>query len=102
MTVTKIAGWVAMALAVVAAFLNIPYVALVLALVGVVIGWSSPADAHVRVIVSAVALRSFAGAFNELPAVGTYLTAILNNVAIVLSGLAIIIILRNIYNRLTT
>jgi hypothetical protein len=102
MNISKIAGGIAIGLAVVAAFLNVPYVALILALIGVVIGWGSTEDAHVRVIVSALALRAFAPAFNELPGAGSYLTAILNNFAIAMSGMAIMIILRNIYRRLTS
>jgi len=100
MNIYKIAGLIAVALAIIAAFVNIPYAALILAAIGLVIGWNVQADAHVRVIVSALALRAFSGAFNDLPAVGGHVTTILANVATVLTGIAVLVILRNIYKRL--
>jgi hypothetical protein len=100
MNVNKIVGIIAIALAVIAAFVNIPYIALILALVGTVIGWGLEAESHVRVIVSAIALRAFASIFDDIPGAGHYVTSILGNVAIVFSGIAVVIILRNIYRRL--
>jgi hypothetical protein len=100
MNLNKIAGIILIALAVIAAFVNIPYAALILALVGAFVGWGIEAESHVRVIVSAVALHAFAGTFGEIPGVGHYVTSVLGNIAIGLSGIAVLIILRNIYRRL--
>ncbi len=100
MTVFKIVGLIGIALAIVAAFVTVPHVAPILALCGAVIGWATTAENHVRVIASAVALHLLAGAFDDVPTAGSYLTSILANVGSVLAGAAILIILRNIYNRI--
>lgn len=100
MTVYKIFGLIGVALAVIAAFVTIPYVALALPICGLFVGWATPADSHVRVIVTALALTAFAGAFNSAPAVGPYLTAIIANGGLFVAGAALMIIFRNIYNRL--
>ena len=100
MNVSKIFLIAALALAVIAAFVHIPYIALVLAVAGAIAGWDVEVDIHVRVIVSAVALHAFSGIFDTLPAAGPYLTAILGNVAIGLSGVAVAIIVHNIIRRL--
>jgi hypothetical protein len=100
MSVFKIAGLIGLALAVIAAFVMIPYVGLVIAAAGLVIGWGTPADAYVRVIVSALALRAFAATFDAIPGAGPYITTILGNVSVLVAGAALMIILRNIYNRM--
>ena len=100
MSVYKIVGLAGLALAVIAAFVSIPYAALLLAICGMVVGWATPAEAHVRVIVSALALRAFAGLFESAPAVGTYLTSIIGNLAMIVAGAAVLIILRNMVNRI--
>jgi len=96
----KIVGIVAVLLAVVAAFVNIPYAAVILAILGVVVAFNVPADAQVRIIVSALALRALAGTFDGIPAAGPSLTSIIGNVGSVLAGIALLIIFRNIYNRM--
>ncbi len=101
MTVYRIFGLIGVALAVIAAFVAIPPVALLaLPICGLVVGWAAPADSHVRVIVSALALTAFAGAFNAAPAVGSYLTAIIANLGLFVAGGALMIIFKNIVNRL--
>jgi len=100
MNVVKMLGLLGLVLALVAAFVPIPYVAPLLAVLGLFVGWPTPADSHVRVIVSAVALHVLAPAFDEIPTLGPNLTTILGNVAMGLAGAAIAIILRNIFNRL--
>ena len=100
MSIYKIFGLAGIALAAIAAFSSIPYTVLLLAICGMVVGWSSPAEAHVRVIVSALALRAFAGLFDSTPAVGIYLTSILGNLATIIAGAAVLIILRNMVNRI--
>jgi hypothetical protein len=100
MNVYKLLGFAGIALAIVAAFVPIPYIAPVLALLGLAVGWPTPPDSHVRVIVSAVALHVLAPAFDEIPAIGPYLTTIIGNLAMGLAGAAIVIILRNVFNRL--
>lgn len=100
MSVQKIAAIVGILLAVVAAFVEVPYAGVLLAIAGIVVALEIGADIQVRVIVSALAMHAFAGAFDSLPTVGHYLTGILGNIGTVLAGAALLIILRNIFNRL--
>jgi len=99
MSVQKIVGLVGILLAVVAAFVMIPYVALILAVLGLVAGFSMVAEEHVRVIVSALALNVLAATFATLPEAGLYVTAIIGNVGTLAAGAALMIIFRNIYAR---
>ena len=99
MSVQKIAFLVALLLAVVAAFATIPYAALILAVLGLIGGLTVVAEEHVRVIVSALALKYFADIFGAIPQVGGYVTSIIGNVALIAAGAALMIIFRNIYGR---
>jgi disulfide bond formation protein DsbB len=99
MTYQKILGLVALAISIVGAFVAIPYIGLILLVIGLIIGFSIAGEHHVRVIVSAIALSMFAGAFSAVPAVGTYLQTIVTNIGALAAGAALSIILLNIYNR---
>jgi hypothetical protein len=99
MTYQKILGLVALAISIVGAFVAIPYIGLILLVIGLIIGFSIAGEHHVRVIVSAIALSMFAGAFSVVPAVGTYLQTIVSNIGALAAGAALSIILLNIYNR---
>ena len=99
MKAQKIVGLVGMALAVVGAFVVIPNLAAILVVFGLVIGFSIDGADHVRVIVSAVALAALAGTLAAIPAVGDKLALIVGNIGIAAAGAAIMIILRNVYNR---
>jgi hypothetical protein len=97
--IEKIVGLIAIALAVLAAFVAIPHADLVLLLAGLVVGWSIAREDHVRVIVSALALTGFSHLFSGAPEVGQYLSSILANGGLVIAGASIMIILRNTYGR---
>ena len=99
MTYQKILGLVALAVSIVGAFVAIPYIGLILLVIGLIIGFSIAGEHHVRVIVSAIALSMFAGAFSAVPGVGTYLQTIVTNIGALAAGAALSIILVNIYNR---
>ena len=99
MSFNKIVLWVSLALAIVGAFAAVPYEVLALAVLGLVIGFSIPGEEHVRVIVSALALRVLAETFATIPAAGMYVTAIIGNIAAIAAGAALMIIFRNIYAR---
>jgi hypothetical protein len=98
--VTKIVGLLGVLLGIVAAFVNVPYAAPILAVAGVVVGLSVAGEHHVRVIVSALALTALAGTFNGIPAAGPALTTILGNFGVLAAGAALLIIVRNMYERL--
>lgn len=100
MSFQKILGLVGLAVAIVGAFVAIPYAALILLVIGLIIGYGIAGADHVRVIVSALALSAFAGHFGAVPSdVGTYLVAIVSNVGALAAGAALAIILVNIVNR---
>ncbi len=99
MNVPKIVGWIALAVAIVGAFVHIPYLAAILVVAGLVVGCFIAAEDHVRVIVTALALTTLSGTLGAIPAVGSYLVTILSNFAVVTSGAALMIIVLNIYRR---
>jgi hypothetical protein len=99
MSFQKILGLVGLAVAIVGAFVTIPYAALILLVIGLIVGHGIAGEHHVRVIVSALALSAFAGAFAAVPGVGTYLQAIVAGFGSIAAGAALAIILVNIYNR---
>jgi hypothetical protein len=99
MKIMKILGLIAIAAAIVGAFVTIPNLATVLVILGLIGGFAIDVPDHVRVIVSALALNALAGALNNIPSLGGYLTNIVSNLGVLASGTAIMIILRNIYNR---
>lgn len=95
----KLIGWAAIALAVVGAFTTIPYLALILLLLGLAVGISIAAEDSVRVMVTALVLTSLSGVFNHIPEVGGYLTSIFSAGAIFVTGGAMTVISRNVWNR---
>jgi hypothetical protein len=98
--VFKIVGLLGVLVAVVAAFTNVPYAEPAMAIAGVVVGISVAAEHHVRVIVSALALHTIAGTFNGIPAAGASITTILGNFGTLAAGAALLIIVRNMYQRM--
>ena len=99
MNVQKILGIVGVLVAIVGAFVAIPYIGLILLVLGLIIGYSILGEHHVRVIVSAIALSMFAGAFSAVPGAGAYLQSIVANLGGLAAGAALSIILINIFNR---
>lgn len=100
MNAQKIVVLVALVVALVAAFTTaIPYDDLILAVLGAIVGFSIVPEEHVRVLVSALVLRYLADTFGTIPTAGEYVTAIIGNVATVAAGAALMIVFRNIYNR---
>jgi hypothetical protein len=99
MNLQKILGLLGIVLAIVGAFVAIPYAAAILLILGLVVGTNIIADHHVRVMVSALVLTGLAQVFDALPGVGSYLTAIFANIGVLAAGAAFMIILRNVYAR---
>jgi len=99
MNIYKIAGIIGLLIAVVAAFVKIPYAMELMAIAGIIVALNIAAEDNVRVIVSAIAIPVVAGLFNGLPTIGTYVTSILTNLGYVIGGAALLIILRNVANR---
>jgi hypothetical protein len=99
MSIIKILGIISVLLAIVGAFVAIPYLAAILVVLGLIGGASIAAEDHVRVIVTALALNSLAGVLSNIPEIGHYLTSIVANLGLMVAGGAITIILCNIYRR---
>ena len=99
MSPLKVATWLALAISVIAAFVMIPYAALVLVVLGLAAGSQWSRDDSVRVIVTAMFLVGVT-ALDAVPQIGTQLGAILGNVGQVAAGASIALIARNIWARL--
>jgi hypothetical protein len=99
MNFRKFVGLAAIALAIVGAFIVIPYLAAMLVILGLVAGLAIDGPDHVRVIVSAIALNTLSSALTSIPAIGDTLANMLSNFGIATAGAALMIILRNVYAR---
>jgi len=95
----KIVGWVGIAIAVLGAFIEIPYAGTLLVLLGLVVGYAIAAEDHVRVLVSALVLTSLSGVLMNIPEIGSYLTSILSAAGTFAAGAALMIVTRNMWRR---
>ena|SRR6185295_4819002 len=100
MNTEKIVGIVGVLVAIVGAFVAIPQMATILLVAGLIVGIFVIGDHHVRVMVTALVLTGLAHTFDAVPAAGTYIAAILANIGVLVVGVSVMIILRNIYARL--
>jgi hypothetical protein len=99
MNVHKIAGLLALLIAVVGAFVAIPSAGLALLVLGVMVGYGVAGEHHVRIIVSALAATAFSSTLGLVPVVGEYLNAIVGGLATFSAGAALLIIGRNMVAR---
>ena len=95
----KLVGWAGIAIAVVGAFVEIPYAALLLVLLGFVAGIPIATEDSTRVIVTALALASLSGVLTNIPEVGSYLATIFSAGGTFVAGATLTIISRNVWNR---
>jgi hypothetical protein len=95
----KIVGWVAIAIAVLGAFVEIPYAGTLLMLLGLVAGYAIASEDHVRVLVTALVLHFLSDAFMSIPEIGPYLTSIFSAVGTFAAGGALMIVTRNLWRR---
>ena len=100
MNLGKIALILGLVVAVVAPFAGIPYLAVALAVLGLVIGITDDSD-QVTVLVTALALAAVHGALNEVPAVGTHITGILGGVSSLINAAALAVIAKGIVARVS-
>jgi hypothetical protein len=92
-------GWAGLLIAVLAAFMDIPYSGAILVVLGLIIGYTIAAEDHVRVLVTALVLGTLSGVLNEIPEIGFYLAKIFGGIGVLTAGAALMIISRNVYNR---
>ena len=95
MSPVSIVRYVAIALAVIAAFVpDIPYAGLAMVVLGGALGFMGvKAEERVLYLVVAVALGSVAGGLDAIPYAGPYVTAILSNIGTLVSAGAAVLIL---------
>jgi len=102
MNAIKIIRIVALALAVIAVFVEIPYVALAFIVLGLLIGFMGvPEERQLLFLVMAAVLAMVADTLNPIPAVGEYLTAILTNASAIMNAGAVAVILMIFKDRIT-
>ena len=102
MDTIKIIRLVAIAVAVIAAFIAIPYVALIMIVLGLAIGFMGvPEERRLIYLVTAVTLTMVADSLGPIPAVGEYLTAILTNMSAIINAGAVAVILMIVKDRIT-
>jgi len=99
MNAQKIAGLIGILLAIVGAFVSIPYAAAILLILGLFIGLSIIPDHHIRVMVSALVLAALSHTFDAIPQIGSYLATILSSFGVLTAGAALMIVMRNAYLR---
>ena len=99
MDTAKIVRLVAAAFAVVAGVVTIPQSALIIAVLGLVVGWFVEEENVVSYLVVALALGASAGALSAIPGAGPYLTSILTSVSSLLYAGACTVIAVRVYNR---
>jgi len=98
----KVLTWGSLAIAVIAAFTDaIPMVAAILVVLGLIAGFMNPLEdvgTRVAYYVLAAALPGIANNLDAIPAVGGSINSILDNVAIVIAGIALANFLLALYN----
>ena len=100
MGAAKIVRMVAVALAVVFAFwTTFEYDALLLAIVGLGIGYFVKVDRRILYLVMVVALSEAVAALHFIPAVGPYVTDIFGNVSSIINAGALVVIGTIVYER---
>jgi len=80
MGVDKIVKLVGVLVAIVAAFVAIPYSALIVALLGIAGAWFIAEDDRSRFLIAAVALSIAQGGLDAIPTVGPFITTALGGV----------------------
>jgi len=97
--ITGLVGSLAIVLAVVAGFVQIPglNVALVILILGIVAGVGAPQDGAIRTMIAVIVLPAIGTTLGMVPAVGEYLGAIFNNVAVAAAGVGATLVARRLY-----
>ena len=103
MSTDRILTAIGVLLAIVAAFVALEWWALILVLLGLLSGFLSPLTdmaARTGYTVAALALPTIADALDAIPMAGSYLNAIIDNLAVVIAGIVIANFLLVIVSRL--
>jgi len=101
MSTTNIIRILGLLVAIIAALITIPYAAVVLALLGLIVGFFVKKDERLFFLILAVAMATVAGSLGVFPTIGIYLTGILTNVSALLTAGAVTVILLYLYESMT-
>jgi len=102
MGVAKILRIIALLIAIVAAFVSLPYVALALVVLGFVVGiMDVEEDRRQMYFLLAITLSMVSGAMEPIPMLGGYITSILGNISMVVNAGAVAVICTIIYERVS-
>jgi len=99
MGVEKIVKLVGVLVAIVAAFVAIPYSAAIVALLGIAGGWFTAEEDRQRLLIAALALIAVSGALGDIPAVGGYISTALGGISGLLNAAAATAIVLGIIDR---
>jgi hypothetical protein len=100
MGVDKIIKLVGVIVAIVAAFVAIPYSAVIVALLGIAGAWFIADDDRMRFLVAAIALNLAQGGLDAIPAVGPIITTALGGVNGLFLAAAATVVVLGIVDRL--
>lgn len=100
MNPANIVRLIILALAIIGAFVAIPYAALILVVLGLIMGFIGVAeDRRIGYFLVALVLATMGGALAPIPVAGDYLTTILGGISTAVSAGAIAVVLTIIYER---
>ncbi len=100
MDLAKIVRLVAVLFAVVAGLVAIPQSAVIIAVLGLVVGWFVEEDRRLVYMVFALTLALVQGALSPIPAVGGYLTDMLASLSALANAGAVTVIVMTIVDRI--
>lgn len=100
MGVDKIVKLVGVLVAVVGAFVAIPYGAALVAVLGIAGGWFTAEEDRQRLLIAALALIAVHGALGAIPAVGDYITMALGGLSGLFNAAAATCIVLGVVDRL--
>ncbi len=100
MDLAKIVRLVAVLFAVVAGLVAIPQSAVIIAVLGLVVGWFVEEDRRINYMLFTLTLALVNGALNSIPAVGGYLTDILVSLSSLASAGAVTVIVMMTVDRI--
>ena len=86
--------------AIASAFADIPQLAAILVVLGIISGIGTESESSPRVLLAALVLSGYHGVLEAIPAAGGYLSTIFGSIGIAAVGASVSIVALGIYNRI--
>ncbi len=102
MNAQKIVYILGLLVVLIAGLVTIPYAAVAIAILGLITGAMVEEAERTWVLIVAIALATVANTLDAIPGIGPYLTAILTNLAALAGAAVVAVIVRKIYERITS